>query len=89
MEILRKQKGHELNHHQLILRNIKNNTIKYTLARFNSLPDLSKTTHMNMRLTLGKKKPGAYFPPVKNRTFQYLTKKASYLQWPTLYSVLV
>jgi hypothetical protein len=75
MEILWKQKGHELNHHQLILRNIKNNTIKYTLARFNSLPDLSKTTHMNMRLTLGNTPPSAYFPPVANLAFHDLTTK--------------
>ena len=73
MEILRKQHGHELNRQQLILRNIKNNTIKHTLASFNFLPDLSKTTHMNMRLTLGNTSPSTYFPPVTNLAVHDLT----------------
>jgi hypothetical protein len=70
-ESLRKQKRHELNHHRLILQKIKQNTIKYTLARFNYLPNLSKTTHTNMKLTLGKKNPsttgtGNILPPMAN-----------------------
>ena len=73
MESLRKQKRHELNHHQLTLQNTETNTIKYTLARFNFLPDLSTTTHMNMRLTLGNTPPSAYFTPVTNLAFHNLT----------------
>jgi hypothetical protein len=73
MESLRKQKEHELNHHRLILQKINKNTIKYTLARFAHLPDLSKTTHMNMRLSLGATPPINYFPRVTNLAFHDLT----------------
>ena len=73
METLRKQHGHEVNRHQNILRNIKNKTIKYTLARFHFLPDLSKSTHINMRLTLGNTNPKSYFPHVENLAFHDLT----------------
>jgi hypothetical protein len=73
MEAVRIQKRKELNHHRLILQSTKENTIKNTLARFNFLPDLSKTTHMNMRLTLGNTHPNAYFHPVSNLAFHDLT----------------
>jgi hypothetical protein len=73
MEPLRKQMAHELNHHRLILQKINKNTRKYTLASFAYLPDLSKSTHMNMRRALGATPPINYFPPVSNLAFHDLT----------------
>ena len=72
MELLKKQKKEELNHHNTHLIHIENNAVINKLTRFNFLPDPFKTHHMNMQNTLGNTPPSKYFS-VSNLAFHDLT----------------